>query len=99
MEESGIGANAHASEYTESVIKQVADQVLEHSSVDDTCILDDATFIVRVAWNKEVAKQATAAAVKREEALYSKFLGEQAFQRLEEETQDSDRWDENLKED
>ena len=42
---------------------------------------------------------ATAAAVKREEALYSKFLGEQAFKRLEEETKNSDRWDEELKED
>ena len=99
MEESGVYGNAMASEYTESVIKQVGDQVLEYSIIDDTCVLSDGTFVVRVAWNKDVAKEATAAAVKREEALYSKFLGEQAFKRLEEETKNSDRWDEELKED
>lgn len=99
MEESGVYGNAQASEYTESVIKQVTDQVLEYSSVDDSCVLSDDTVVVRVAWNKEIAKEATAAAVKREEALYSKFLGEQAFKRLEEETKNSDRWDEELNED
>ncbi len=98
MEESGVHGNAMASEYTESVIKQVAEQVLEYSSIDDTCFLNDNTFVVRVAWSKDKVKQATAAAIKRDEALYSKFLGEQAFKRLEEETKNSDRWDEELKE-
>lgn len=98
MEESGVYGNAMASEYTESIIKQVAEQVLEYSSIDDTCFLKDNTFVVRVAWSKDAVKKATAVAIKREEALYSKFLGEQAFKRLEEETKNSARWDEEIKE-
>ena len=99
MEESGISGNSMATEYTEAVGKSVTNQILEGSSPDEQCMLSDDTFIVRVVWNKEVAKEATAAAVKREEALYSKFLGEQAFERLEKEVQDSPRWDEDLQED
>lgn len=100
MEESGVYGQSMSSEYTESVIKQVSDRILEYAEIDDTCVLSDGvTTVVRVAWSKTQAKDETAAAVKKEEALYSKFLGEQAFKRLEEETQNSERWDEELKED
>ena len=96
MEESGVSGQSVATEYTEAIGKSVADQSLQGSSADEQCMLSDNTVIVRVVWNKTVAVEATAAAAKKEEAMYSKFLGEQAFERLENEIEKSDRWDEDL---
>ena len=96
MEESGVSGQAMATEYTEALGKSVADQSLMGSSADEQCMLSDDTVIVRVIWNKTTAIEATAAAAKKEEAMYSKFLGEQAFERLENEIEKSDRWNEDL---
>ena len=83
MSESGIGENAQALEYTESVSNQVTANTLEGSIVLNTYKGDDGTWYVLVGYSKDSVRKATLEAAKREEALFNEFKAEQGFDSLQ----------------
>ena len=84
MQESGVGNNAQALEFTESVSKQVASVSLSGSIIEKTDIGRDGTIYVLVKYSVDGARQAALAEVKKQEALYNEFKAEQSFDELEE---------------
>ncbi len=83
MSESGIGENAQALEYTESVSNQVAANTLSGSVVLKTSRAKDGTWYVLVGYSTDSLRKATQEAAKREEALFNEFKAEQGFDELE----------------
>ena len=83
MSESGIGENAQALEYTESVSNQVTANTLTGSVVLNTSKDRDGTWYVLVGWSKESLRKATLEAAQREEALFNEFKANQGFDALQ----------------
>lgn len=90
MQESGVGDNAQALEFTESVTKQVTDNVLKGSIVKETYVAKDGTIFVLVEYPLVSVRQAALGAAKQDEALYNEFKANQAFDSLEREIQKLD---------
>ena len=85
MQESGVGENAQALEFTESVSKQVASQALAGSTILRTEVGKDGTFYVLVSYSLASAIDASINEAKKEEVLYNEFKARQGFDALEKE--------------
>lgn len=89
MQDSGVGDNVRALEFTEYVTKTVSSTVQRGAAIDKTHIADDNTVYVRVAYPLNELKNQTKDAIKsnwkNEEALYNEFKAKQAFDSLDDE--------------
>ena len=83
MQESGLGENAQALEFSENTTVAISDNVLQGATPDQYAKMKDGTVYVRVSYSKDGVGKALLNAVKREEALYNEFKASQAFDRLE----------------
>ena len=85
MQESGVGENAQALEFTESVSKQVSSQALAGSKIIKTEVAKDGTFYVLVEYALQNAVDASVSEARNQEALYNEFKARQGFEALEKE--------------
>ena len=83
MQESGVGENAQALEFSEAVTKQVTDNALNGSTIKEVYPAKDGTIYILVEYPLNDFRQATFDAAKREEALYNEFKAKQGFDELE----------------
>ena len=83
MQQSGVGENAMATEFTESVTKQVTNNSLQGSNVKEAYVAKDGTMYIMVEYSTNSLKQAAVNAAKKEEALYNEFKASQGFDELE----------------
>jgi len=84
MQESGVGDNAQASEFTENVTKQVSNNVLNGSTATKTYPARDGTVFVLVEYSLDTARQAALSSIKKEEALFNEIKARQSLESLEE---------------
>jgi hypothetical protein len=84
MQESGVGDNAQALEFTENVTKQVSNNVLNGASATQSYPAKDGTVYVLVEYSLDTARQATLNAVKKEEGLFNELKARQSLESLEE---------------
>ncbi|HIB73664.1 MAG TPA: hypothetical protein EYO50_07065 [Candidatus Marinimicrobia bacterium] len=85
IQESGVGENAQALEFTESVSKQVSSQALTGSKIIKTEVAKDGTFYVLVEYALQNAVDASVSEARNQEALYNEFKARQGFEALEKE--------------
>jgi len=90
MQESGVGENAQALEFTSSVSKQIVSKTLEGSTPDKQFKAKDGTWYVRVSYSKTDARNAIVESAKREAAMFNEFKANQGFDDLEEAIQSMD---------
>jgi len=86
MQASGMGSDASATEFTESVSKSLVNTTLKGCVIEKTEIFKDRVFVmVTYDANKarEEAKAAARLEAKKEEALYNEFKARQAFDALD----------------
>ena len=86
MQASGMGAEAGATEFTESVSKSLVNTTLKGCTIEKTEIFKDRVFVmVTYDANKarEEAKATARSEAKKEEALYNEFKARQAFDALD----------------
>jgi len=83
MQESGIGENAQALEFTESVTKQVASTTLNGAIVKEVELAGDGRMWALVELNLSAVKKAAADNAKQQEAMYNQFKANQSFDALE----------------
>ena len=83
MQESGIGENAQATEFNESVSKSVSNNVLSNNTIKEVFSAEDGTIYVLVEMSKDAIKEQSLDAAKREQALFNEFKAEQGFEKLE----------------
>ena len=83
MQQSGVGDDAMATEFTESVTKQVTNNSLKGSTVKEAYVAKDGTMYIMVEYSMNSLKQAAVSAAKKEEALYNEFKANQGFDELE----------------
>jgi len=83
MQESGLGENAQALEFSENTTVAISNNVLQGATQDKYAKMKDGTVYVRVSYSKDGVNKALLNAAKREEALYNEFKASQAFDRLE----------------
>lgn len=87
MQESGVGENAQALEFTQSVSKQVTDVSLRGSKVKEVYPAKDGTFYALVEYPLQSLRESTLEEAKKQEALYNEFKAKQGFESLEKEIQ------------
>ena len=88
MQASGMGADAGALEFTESVSKSLSNKTLNGSVIEKTEIKNGRVFVMVTYDINEVrtqAKQTARNAAKKEEALYNEFKARQGFDDLDKE--------------
>ena len=89
MQASGIGEDASALEFNESVSKHVAQVSMKGCVVSKTFIAEDGTMYVMVKYPvgsaKEEAVKKAKDELKKQEALYNEFKARQGFEALEKE--------------
>ena len=86
MSASGIGAEASATEFTESVSKSLVNTALRGCVIEKTEVLKDRVFVMVVydaSKAREAAKEIAMLEAKKEEALYNEFKARQAFDSLD----------------
>ena len=83
MQESGLGENAQAMEFSENVSVATSNNVMQGAVADKYDKMKDGTVYIRVSYPKESVEKAIINAAKREEALYTEFKATQAFDRLD----------------
>ena len=83
MQESGIGENAQATEFNESVSKSVSNNVLSNNTIKEVFSAEDGTIYVLVEMSKDAIKEQSLNAAKKEQALFNEFKAEQGFEKLE----------------
>jgi len=84
MSESGIGENAQALEFTESVTKQVASTTLNGATVKEVEVTGDGRMWALVELNLSAVKKAALDNAQKQEAMYNEFKAGQSFDALEE---------------
>ena len=84
MQESGIGENAQATEFNESVSKSVSNNVLSNNTIKEVFNAEDGTIYVLVEMPKNAIKEQSLNAAKKEQALFNEFKAQQGFDKLEE---------------
>ena len=88
IQASGIGADAGALEFTESVSKTLSNKVLKGSIIEKTEIKNGTVFVMVTYDINEVrtqAKETARNAAKRQESLYNEFKARQGFEALDKE--------------
>lgn len=88
MQESGVGENAQALEFTQSVSKQVTDVSLKGCKVKEVYPANDGTFYAMVEYPLDALRQSTLTEAQKQEALYNEFKAQQGFDALEKAVQD-----------
>ena len=83
MQESGVGENAQALEFTENTIISASDNAFQGSKPDFYEVAKDGTVYIRVSYPINAVEKGLFDAAKREESLYNEFKASQAFDRLE----------------
>jgi len=83
MQESGVGDNAQALEFSEAVTKQVTDNSLEGAVIKEAYAAKDGTIFILVEYSLDSVRKDAVNAAKREEALYNEFKAQQSFNELE----------------
>ena len=83
MQESGVGNDAQALEFSESVSKHVAYATLEGSVADTIEFQRSGRAYARVSYPLATVRQEALAEASRQEALYNEFKAKQAFEDLE----------------
>lgn len=83
MQESGIGKNAQATEFTESVSTSVSKNVLSNSTISKVSSAGDGTIYVLVEMPKNAIMEQSLNAAKKEQALFNEFKAKQGFDKLE----------------
>ena len=86
MQASGMGAEAGATEFTESVSKSLVNTTLKGCTIEKTEIFKDRVFVMVTYDANKARDEAKAAArleAKKEEALYNEFKARQAFDALD----------------
>ena len=83
MQESGLGENAHAIEFSENTTVSLSDNVLQGATGDKYFKAKDGPVYIRVSYRKDAVSKGIINAAKREEALYNEFKAGQAFDRME----------------
>ncbi len=86
MQASGLGAEAGATEFTESVSKSLVNTTLKGCTIEKTEVFKDRVFVM-VTYDanraRELAKENSRIEAKKEEALYNEFKARQAFDSLD----------------
>ena len=90
MQESGIGDNAQATEFSQSVTKQVTSNSLAGSTINEAYVAKDGTIYILVEYSLNSVRQNALDAAKKEEALYNEFKAKQGFDDLEKAIRDLD---------
>ncbi len=83
MQESGVGEDAQALEFTESVTKQVSNTTLSGSTVKQVELTNDGRMWALVELNLDAVKKAALENAKKEQALFNEFKASQSFDELE----------------
>ena len=86
MQASGMGSDASATEFTESVSKSLVNTTLKGCVIENTEIFNYRVFVI-VTYDankaREEAKATARLEAKKEEALYNEFKARQAFDSLD----------------
>jgi hypothetical protein len=88
LQSSGLGADASAIEFNESVTKSVSSKTLQGSIIDRTEIIDGRIFVMvtyDLAEARMHAKRIAQNTAKKKEALYNEFKARQGFDALDKE--------------
>jgi len=83
MQDSGVGNDAQALEFSESVSKHVAYTTLAGSVADTIQFASSGRAYARVSYPLATVRQEALAEASRQEALYNEFKAKQAFEDLE----------------
>ena len=86
MQASGMGSDASATEFTESVSKSLVNTTLKGCTIEKTEIFKDRVFVMVTYDASKAREEAKAAArneAKKEEALFNEFKARQAFDALD----------------
>ena len=83
MQESGVGDNAQALEFSEVVTKQVSNNTLEGSIVKKSYTAKDNTIFVLVEYSLDSVRKDAVKAARNEEALWNEFKAKQSLDELE----------------
>ena len=83
MQESGVGDNAQALEFSEAVTKQVTDNSLQGAVIKEAYAAKDGTIFILVEYSLDSVRKDAVNAATREEALYNEFKAQQSFNELE----------------
>ena len=83
MQESGLGENAQALEFSENTTVSLSNNVLQGAIGDKYYKGKDGTVYIRVSYAKDAVSKGIINAAKREEALYNEFKAGQAFDRMD----------------
>lgn len=84
MQESGLGDNAQAIEFSESVIKQVSSVSLKGCKVKEVYPAKDGTIYVLVEYPLNGVRDSALQEARKREALYNEFKAQKGFEELEE---------------
>jgi hypothetical protein len=83
MQESGVGDNAQALEFSEGVTKQVSNNTLEGSILKKSYTAKDNTIFVLVEYSLDSVRKDAVKAARNEEALWNEFKAKQSLDELE----------------
>ena len=84
MQESGIGENAQALEFTQNVSQGITEATLTGALIKEAFTAKDGTYFVLMEYSLDEARRAAIESARQEEALYNEFKAEQGFDALEE---------------
>ena len=90
MQESGVGDNAQALEFSQAVTKQGSDNSLQGSIIKESYVAKDGTIYIMVEYSLNGVKQSALDSAKRQKALYNEFKAQQGFDELEKAINDID---------
>lgn len=83
MQESGIGDNAKALEFTQSVSKGVTDATLTGAMIKETFLAKDGTYFVLMEYSLDDVRRHAIESARQEEAAWNEFRADQGFDALE----------------
>ena len=77
--ESGIGDNAKALEFTQSVSKGVTDATLTGAMIKETFLAKDGTYFVLMEYSLDDVRRHAIESARQEEAAWNEFRADQGF--------------------
>lgn len=83
MQESGVGENAKALEFTQSVSKGVTDATLTGALIKEAFLAKDGTYFVLMEYSLDNARRAAIETARQQEAAWSEFNASKGFDALE----------------
>ena len=83
MQESGIGNNAKAMEFTQSVSKGVTAASLTGALIKEAFLAKDGTYFVLMEYSLDNARRAAIESARQEEAAWNEIRADRGFEALE----------------